>query len=102
MGWTALSFAGLAVAFGVPPPAVDPPSSIGDVMMLGAAAAWAATTLVIKATRNRSRPEKTLVYQLVVSVPMLALAALLFGEHMSGSRRRWRSAGSPSSRPSSA
>ena len=38
---------------------------------------------MIKATRlNRISPEKTLVYQLVVSVPVLAAAAALFGERV--------------------
>ena len=60
-----------------------PASCIGDLMMLGAGAAWGATTLVIKATRLRSAPaEKLLVYQLAVSIPMLALGILLMGERM--------------------
>src|SRR6185295_7860362 len=42
-----------------------------------------ATTLVIKATRLRGAPaEKLLVYQLAVSIPMLALGVLLMGERM--------------------
>ncbi len=80
----ALSFAGIAVAFGVPGPAADPRQIVGDVMILGAAAAWGATTLVIKATAlNRITPEKTLLYQLVVSAPLLALGAVLTGERFS-------------------
>jgi len=52
-------------------------------MMVGAAAGWAATTLVIKASRlNRVSAEKTMLYQLVVSAPLLALGALVFGEHI--------------------
>ena len=52
-------------------------------MLVGAALAWAATTLLIKVTPlNRISPEKTLLYQLVVSVPLLAIGALLFGEHI--------------------
>jgi len=77
----ALSFAGIAVAFGIPEPSADPRQIAGDLMILGAAAAWGATTLVIKATRlNRATPEKTLLYQLVVSAPLLALGAVLLGE----------------------
>jgi drug/metabolite transporter (DMT)-like permease len=77
----ALSFAGIAVAFGIPAPSADPRRIAGDLMILGAAAAWGATTLVIKATRlNRATPEKTLLYQLVVSAPLLALGAVLLGE----------------------
>jgi drug/metabolite transporter (DMT)-like permease len=84
--WTglALSFAGIALAFGLPTPAADPRQLIGDVMMLGAAVGWAATTLIIKASSlNRVSAEKVMLYQLVVSAPVLALCALLFGEHMS-------------------
>jgi drug/metabolite transporter (DMT)-like permease len=56
---------------------------LGDALLIGAGAAWGATTLVIKATRlNRSSPEKTLIYQLVVSIPVLASAAALFGERV--------------------
>ena len=85
MQWAGLlcSFAGLVVAFGVPGAARDGRQLIGDLMMLGAGAAWGATTLVIKATRLRSAPaEKLLVYQLAVSIPMLALGVLLMGERM--------------------
>ncbi len=42
---------------------------------------WAATTLVIKASAlARASPEKTMLYQLAVSAPLLALGALAFGE----------------------
>jgi drug/metabolite transporter (DMT)-like permease len=52
-------------------------------MMVGAAAAWAATTLVIKVSAlNRISPEKTLLYQLVISAPLLGAGAIIFGEHM--------------------
>ncbi len=80
-----LCFAGVASAIGVPQPSVDARMLIGDVMMIGAGALWAATTLVIKTTRLVSaRPEKTLAYQLLVSVPMLALGSFAFGEHVPG------------------
>ena len=78
-----LSFAGIAVAFGLPTPAADPSQMIGDVMMVGAALGWAATTLTIKASAlNRVSAEKTMLYQLAVSAPLLALAAWAFGEHL--------------------
>jgi drug/metabolite transporter (DMT)-like permease len=78
-----LSFAGMLVAFGVPTPALDPRQMLGDVMMVGAALFWAATTLTIKASAlNRVSAEKVMLYQLVVSAPMLALAAYLFGERI--------------------
>ena len=74
----ALSFAGMMVAFGLPTPALDPRQTLGDVMMVGAALLWAATTLLIKASAlNRISAEKVMLYQLVVSAPMLALAACL-------------------------
>lgn len=79
----ALSFIGIVVAFGLPTPATDPHQMLGDLMMVAAAAAWAATTLIIKASAlNRVSAEKTLLYQLVVSAPLLALGALVFGEHI--------------------
>jgi drug/metabolite transporter (DMT)-like permease len=78
-----LSFIGIVVAFGLPTPAADPHQWLGDIMMVGAAAAWAATTLIIKAsTLNRISAEKTLLYQLVVSAPLLAGGAVVFGERM--------------------
>ena len=78
-----LSFAGIVIAFGLPTPAADPRQMLGDVMMVGAAAAWGATTLVIKASAlNRISSEKTMLYQLVVSVPLLAIAAFIFGERI--------------------
>jgi drug/metabolite transporter (DMT)-like permease len=79
----AMCFAGLAVAIGVPQASVDARMLVGDAMLIGAGAAWGATTLVVKATRlNHITPEKTLVYQLVVSVPVLAGAAVLFQERV--------------------
>jgi drug/metabolite transporter (DMT)-like permease len=79
----ALSFAGIVIAFGLPTPAADPHQMLGDVMMVGAAVAWAATTLVIKVSRlNQVSSEKTMLYQLVVSVPLLAAGVLVFGEHI--------------------
>jgi drug/metabolite transporter (DMT)-like permease len=78
-----LSFAGIAVAFGLPTPAADPRQALGDVMMLAAAAVWGATTLVVKASAlDRTAHEKTLLYQLVVSAPLLALGALVAGERV--------------------
>jgi drug/metabolite transporter (DMT)-like permease len=77
----ALSFAGMIVAFGLPTPAADPHQLLGDIMMVGGAATWGATTLVIKGSAlNRVPAEKTLLYQLVVSGAMMGIAAALFGE----------------------
>ncbi len=78
-----LSFVGIVIAFGLPTPAADSRQVLGDIMLVGGAAAWAATTLIIKASAlNRISAEKTLLYQLVVSAPLLALGAVLFGERM--------------------
>lgn len=78
-----LSFAGLALAFGVPVPSAEPHQLLGDVMLLCGGVAWGLTTLLVKATTlARSSPEKTLQYQLVVSTPLIAVAAWLFGERM--------------------
>jgi drug/metabolite transporter (DMT)-like permease len=77
------SFAGLVVAFGIPDVSRDGRQLVGDIMMVAAGAAWGATTLVIKASKLRSAPsEKVLAYQLAISIPMLALGALLMGERM--------------------
>jgi drug/metabolite transporter (DMT)-like permease len=82
-GGLALCFAGLALAIGVPQANVGARMLLGDALLIGAGAAWGATTLVIKATRlNRISPEKTLIYQLVVSIPVLAAAAALFQERV--------------------
>ena len=78
-----LSFVGLVIAFGLPTPAADPRQVLGDVMLVGGAAAWAATTLTIKASAlNRISAERTLLYQLVVSAPLLGLGAMAFGERI--------------------
>lgn len=75
------AFAGvvLAVSDGLSLPTAH--ALIGDAMMLAAAILWAATTVVIKATKlARIAPEKTLAYQLAVSGIALTLLAPLFGE----------------------
>ncbi len=85
MQWLGLlmAFVGMVVAFGVPAPASSPDQLLGDLMMAAAAAAWAATTLVIKASAlSRVSPEKTLLYQLVVCVPIVTLGAIVFGERI--------------------
>jgi drug/metabolite transporter (DMT)-like permease len=78
-----LSFGGLVVAFGMPTPGGDWHTLAGDLMLVLAGAAWAATTLVIKATKLVHAPyEKTLLYQLIVSAPLLALCAQLSDERV--------------------
>jgi drug/metabolite transporter (DMT)-like permease len=76
-----LSFAGMVVAFGLPTPAMDPRQLTGDLMLVGAAVFWAASTLITKATALvRAPAEKLMLYQLVVSTPMMAAAMLLSGQ----------------------
>jgi drug/metabolite transporter (DMT)-like permease len=78
-----MSFVGIVLAFGLPTPAADPRQMLGDLMVVGGALAWAATTLVIKTSAlNRVSAEKTMLYQLVVSAPLLAAGAIVFGEHI--------------------
>jgi drug/metabolite transporter (DMT)-like permease len=77
----ALSFFGVVLAIGVPQVDVDATVLLGDVLLLLAGGGWAAATLLVKATSlARIAAERTLAYQLVVSVPVLALASWLFGE----------------------
>jgi drug/metabolite transporter (DMT)-like permease len=53
---------------------------IGDVLALGAAMGWAAIALIVRLTALKSvRPEIQLLWQLVVSAPILLAAALFFG-----------------------
>jgi drug/metabolite transporter (DMT)-like permease len=80
-GGLALSFAGVALAIGVPQPNVDASVILGDLLIVGGGAMWAATTLLVKATALlRAPPEKALSYQVAVSIPILSLAAWLCGE----------------------
>jgi drug/metabolite transporter (DMT)-like permease len=78
-----LSFAGVALAIGVPQPNVDAKVLLGDLMVVGGGALWAATTLIAKGTRLRNAaPEKALGYQVAVSIPILGGASWLSGETM--------------------
>jgi drug/metabolite transporter (DMT)-like permease len=80
-GGLGLSFAGVALAIGVPQPNVDARVLLGDLLTVGGAAMWAATTLLVKATPLRwAPPEKALGYQVAVSIPMLVFAAWISGE----------------------
>jgi drug/metabolite transporter (DMT)-like permease len=80
-GGLALSFAGVALAIGVPQANVDAKVLLGDLLIVGGGAMWAATTLLVKATSLlRAPPEKALGYQVAVSIPILAFAAWISGE----------------------
>jgi drug/metabolite transporter (DMT)-like permease len=79
----ALSFAGVALAIGVPQPNVDAKVLLGDLMVVGGGALWAATTLVAKGTQLRkAAPEKALGYQVAISIPILGFAAWIAGERI--------------------
>ena len=80
-GGLGLSFAGVALAIGVPQPNVDAKVLIGDLLIVAGGALWATTTLIVKATRLiRAPAEKGLGYQVAVSIPILAVAAWISGE----------------------
>jgi drug/metabolite transporter (DMT)-like permease len=75
------AFAGVAVAFA---DGLRLPTSrelVGDAMILLAAVAWGATTVLIKASRLASiSPNKVLFYQLGVSAVALPIVSAAFGE----------------------
>jgi drug/metabolite transporter (DMT)-like permease len=80
-GGLALSFAGVALAIGVPQAGVDAKVLLGDLLVVGGGALWAATTLLVKATSLlKVEPEKALGYQVALSIPILAAAAWISGE----------------------
>jgi drug/metabolite transporter (DMT)-like permease len=80
-GGLALSFTGVALAIGVPQPNVDAKVLLGDLMVVGGGALWAATTLIAKGTALRkAAPEKALGYQVALSIPILGGASWISGE----------------------
>jgi drug/metabolite transporter (DMT)-like permease len=82
-GGLALSFAGVALAIGVPQADVDAKVLLGDLLIVGGGALWAATTLLVKATSLlKAPPEKALGYQVATSIPILACAAWISGERL--------------------
>lgn len=81
----ALSFAGMALAFGWPVPSADPRQLLGDALMIAAAASWAATTLIVRGSKLNSAPaEIATIYQLAVSAVMLTAVAILFDPPLPG------------------
>src|SRR5882672_1903622 len=83
-GWLALCFAGVALAIGVPQANVDASVLLGDLLIVGGGALWAATTLIVKATALiRAPAEKGLGYQVAVSIPIFVFAAWLTDERIS-------------------
>jgi drug/metabolite transporter (DMT)-like permease len=81
--WTgmALAFVGVLALFGENLFVPAAGAWVGDLMLLGAAVLWAATTLTVKASvLNRGAVEKTLLYQLGVSALLLPPLSLALGE----------------------
>ena len=75
------AFAGLAISLGGGIAGATQTTLTGDLLCLFGGAAWAGTTVVVRASTLRTAPaEKTLLYQLLVSAPMLLAAAWWFGE----------------------
>src|SRR6478736_9677637 len=80
-GGLGLSFAGVALAIGVPQANVDAKVLLGDLLIVGGGGLWGATTLIAKGTNLRkAAPEKALGYQAAVSIPILGAASWLSGE----------------------
>ncbi len=80
-GGLGLSFAGVALAIGVPQANVDATVLLGDLQIVAGAALWATTTLIVKATALLKAPaEKGIGYQVAISIPIIGLAAWLSGE----------------------
>jgi len=78
----ALSFAGVALAIGVPQANVDADVLWGDILIVGGAALWAATTLLVKTTAlGHAPPEKTLDLSGSVVDPDSGAHGLLFGRN---------------------
>jgi drug/metabolite transporter (DMT)-like permease len=80
-GGLGLSFAGVALAIGVPQANVDSHVLLGDLLIVAGGVMWAATTLIAKGTALRlAPPEKALGYQVAISIPILGFAAAISGE----------------------
>ena len=82
-GGLALCFAGVALAIGVPQANVDADVLIGDLLIVAGGAMWAVTTLLVKATALIKAPaEKSLGYQVALSIPILGFAAWISDERI--------------------
>src|SRR5882724_4569013 len=80
-GGLGLSFAGVALAIGVPQANVDARVLLGDLLIVAGGSLWATTTLIVKTTALiRAPAEKGLGYQVALSIPILGVAAWISGE----------------------
>lgn len=76
-----LAFLGVAAAFGEGFAAARASTLLGDASGVIGAILWAATTVMIRATRLAAAPAaKTLFYQLAVSAAALPIASIVMGE----------------------
>ncbi len=79
-----IAFAGTAFAFADGFAAPGAPTLTGDAMAIAAAVFWAATTVLIRASRlARASATKTLAYQLAVSAVLLAIVSAALRESWS-------------------
>jgi len=83
--WTGVltSFAGIAVAFGggLLAGGAGPDALLGDLLGVGAGAAWGATTVVVRRSAlSEAPPARTLLYQLLVGFALLLAAAAVSGQ----------------------
>lgn len=75
------AFVGVVLAFSDKANTSSIHSLMGDLLALGAAILWGATTLVIKASpQAASSPARILLYQLGISAVILPVASVLMGE----------------------
>lgn len=75
-----LAFVGVIVVFQGRPRTAKPTMFIGDVLQIGAAFFWGATTLYIKRyMAEKIHPINTFLYQLFFSIPILFVVSLILG-----------------------
>lgn len=75
-----LAIAGIVLAFADRGDGVHATSLTGDILALMAAFGWAGIALIVRLTpMGRAAPESQLLWQLMVSAPLLLLASLVFG-----------------------
>jgi len=79
-----------SIAIGVPQADVDAKVLLGDLMIVRRRRDVGGQTLIVKATALLRAPaEKGLGYQVAISIPILALAAWISGETLTGFPGRW-------------
>lgn len=75
-----LAFSGVVLVIASRQSGVGQASLLGDLLALIAAMSWAGIALCVRLTRLKEvRPEAQLLWQLLVSAPLLLLASLSFG-----------------------